>query len=284
MADLFNQVLAQAVSDIAQHGFDSAERLTYWIKRLRQAAVASLIPEAILHARLSDMLRSLYRRNIDSGGLLERHPGIGRFTVDKVAPQLRAELDRRVMASANLIKLNRDRAIEQTLQRFSGWASSVPTGGSKAADKRETRTEIRKSLSQLPFEERRVLIDQGQKFTAALSETLALGGNAIAGIWHSRFRQAGYNYREDHKERDGNLYIVRGNWAMERGLMKLAGAQYMDEITKPGEEVFCRCSYQFVYALRDLPDAMRTKKGREALSAARIVSGAGARHDSAVHA
>ena len=33
------------------------------------------------------------------------------------------------MASAKLIKLNRDAAIERTLQRFSGWSTSIPVGG-----------------------------------------------------------------------------------------------------------------------------------------------------------
>lgn len=270
MADLFNKTIAAAISDITAHGFDGTARVEYWVGRIREAALASLIPGHVLEERLRDTMRTIYRRAVENGGLREFHRGIARFTIERVAPQLRAELDRRIMASANLIKRNRAEAIETTLRRFEGWATSIPAGGSEAVDRVDTKQDIRKALSQLPFEERRVLIDQGQKFTAALSETLALGGGAIGGIWRSRWRQAGYDYRTDHKDRDGRIFLVRGNWAMQRGLVKKAGALYIDELTRPGEEVFCRCKYEWVYNLRDLPGEMLTDKGRDALAAVRV--------------
>lgn len=273
MADLFNRILTEAVADISKNGFDSTERVTYWIERLKEAAFKSLIPSHLMREKLVQGLRMLYRRAIERGGILQLHRGVGRFTPEKLAPQLRSVLDRHIMASANLIKLNRERAVQETIQRFSGWATSVPAGGTKAADKRDTKRDVRKSLARLPFEERRVLIDQGHKFLANLDDTLAVAGGAIAGIWRSRWRQPGYNYREDHKERDGKVFVIRGNWALQKGLMKLAGHQYQDEITKPGEEVFCRCRYEFVYNLRDLPEEMLTQKGREALRRVRIGAG-----------
>jgi len=49
-------------------------------------------------------------------------------------------------------------------------------------------------------------------------------GAAIALIWHSNWRQAGYDYREDHKERDLEIYTLRPNWALERGFMKASPA------------------------------------------------------------
>jgi len=63
--------------------------------------------------------------------------------------------------------------------------------------------------------------------------------------------------------------VVRDNWALEKGLIKLAGHQYTDQVTEPGEEVFCRCYYEYIYNLRDLPPEMITAKGREALELAR---------------
>jgi len=282
MADTFTQVLTDAIEDIAAFGFDSATRVNYWINQLRQAALASLMPPHVMEQKLRDTLGALYRREIENGGALKIHREVSRFTLQRIAPQLRAELDRRIVASADLIKLNRTKAVEETIQRFSGWATSIPVGGSRSADKPETKAKVRKALAQLPFEERRVLIDQGQKFTASINETVAVGGGAIAGIWQSRWRQAGYDYREDHKERDGLYFIVRGNWAMERGLMKPAGRQYIDEIERPGERVFCRCAYRFVFNLRDLPEDMLTKKGKEALEAVRIRKDDEARADNVV--
>lgn len=265
----FYEVLTQAIRDITENGYDSAERVAYWMQRLREAAESTLVPEFMMEKLLNDAMRAIYTRLIERGGLLRTHYGVSRFTLEKVKPQLRAELDRRILASANLIKLNREESIGRTLQRFSGWSTSIPKGGSRAVPKAEVKDQIRKPLAQLPFEERRVLIDQGHKFASELSNILATDGGAIAAIWHSHYRQIGYNYRQDHKERDDHIYTVRGNWALERGFMKVGPKGYTDQITKPGEEVFCRCYYQYIYALRVLPDEMITEKGRQELARVR---------------
>ena len=38
---------------------------------------------------------------------------------------------------------------------------------------------------------------------------------------------------------------------------------YLDEITQPGEEVFCRCYVTYLYNLRSIPEDMLTQKGRK---------------------
>lgn len=267
--DNFYKILTSAVNDLTENGFDDELRLQDWIRRIRESAAASLISEETLEERLKAAFRSQYHRLVDRGDLLKYHPGVSHFTLDKVRPALRRELDRRLMASRNLIKLNRARAIEQTTQRFAGWATSIPAGGSDAVDRGEVKAEIKKSLKSLPFEERRCAIDQGAKFVANLNNILAVDGGAIAMIWHSHWRQKNYHYREDHKERDGQIYVIRGSHELEQGLMKPDGNEYYDEITSVGEEVFCRCWAQYLYSLRDLPPGMVTEKGRNALAQAR---------------
>ena len=265
----YYDVLSAAISDLAEHGYDSVERVAYWSQRIKEAAERTMGSESEMERQLREALRAVYGRLIEKGGIAQYHQGVGRFTIERVRPQLRAELDRRILAAANLIKLNRKASIEKTLQRFAGWSTSIPKGGSDAVKKRDEKAKIRKSLTSLPFEERRVLIDQGHKLTASLSEILAKDGAAIAIVWHSHFRQAGYDYREDHKERDGHVYFLRGCWAQEKGLAKPGPDGYYDEITSVGEEVFCRCYAEWKYALRDLPPAMLTKKGEAALDAVR---------------
>jgi hypothetical protein len=264
----FYRVLSQAINEMAETGFDNVARLQYWVQRIRDAAVRSLIPEYILEAQLHAAFRGTYARLIERGGIVKLHPGIPRFTLEKVRPALHAELARRLMAARNLIKMNRQEAIETTVRRFAGWASSVPDGGTDVANKRATKSEIRKALASLPFRERRVAIDQGHKFVANLNNILATDGGAIAGEWLSHWRQVNYNYRPDHKEREGKFYVVRGNWALDRGLMKVDGHKYMDDITMPGEEIYCRCSYRYCYSLRALPPDMVTEKGRQELARA----------------
>jgi hypothetical protein len=268
----FYEVLSAAIRDVSEHGFDTPGRLAFWSEQLRLAAERSATSLYKMEKMLRAGLGAIYRRLVEQGGAVRYHPGVDRFKLQQIAPRLRAELDRRLFASANLIKLNREQAIAKMLQRFQGWSTSIPAGGSEATSRRETNKEIRKALARLPFEERRVLIDQGHKLVASINAVVAQEGNAIALVWHSHWRQSGYDFRQDHKERDGLVYALRGSWAVERGLMRAGDAGYYDDVTAVGEEVFCRCWAQYVYSLRNLPVDMLTKKGADELARVMEVS------------
>jgi hypothetical protein len=257
-----NETLTAAVNAFSLSGYQSPEQLDYWMARLRAAATAELISESQLQNMLKRSLKAVYDKQVERGAILAEHPDLPRFTLDQVKPQLRRELDKRIMASADIIKLNRDKAVEQTLQRFSGWATSIPQSGSKLVDKVEQKTAIRKSFSALPFEERRVLIDQGHKLTAAISDVLAKDSGAIAAEWRSNWRQKGYNYRPDHKERDRKIYLLKSSWARDKGLVKPGPNGCYEDITAAGQEPFCRCHIRWVYGISGLPEDMVTAKGR----------------------
>jgi len=267
----FYDTVRAAVADIAAHGYDSAQRVERWLRLIRDAAEkAASSPEA-LERMLGESLHAAYRRLVERGGLIQFNKGVSRFTIARVEPHLRAELDRRIAASANLIKLNRKSAIEKTMQRFSGWATSIPMGGSAATNKTDTSKDVRKALASLPFEERRVIIDQGHKFASSLNDILATNSGAIAGRWHSNWRQANYNFREDHKERDSKIYAIRGSWAIDQGIITKCDG-YTDEMTQAGEEIFCRCFYEYIYNLRDMPREFITAKGKAAAANLRVVT------------
>ncbi|MHB8816952.1 MAG: hypothetical protein ACYDAE_27325, partial [Steroidobacteraceae bacterium] len=266
----FYRALTAAIEDLTEHGFDSQKRLEDWLERLRRAAIASLVPTHVLERNLKDVLERVYRRTVDGPKLIQVHPGISEYTLKQVKPKLRAELDRRIMASANLIRLNRSASIEQTLQRFAGWATSIPIGGTEVAKKQEERRRIRRGIAGLSFEERRVIIDQGHKLVASINDIVAQDGGAIALIWHHvNEGPPAYDARPDHVARDGRIFVLRDNWAIKKGLMKLGGRQYYDQVTAVAEEPFCRCSAEYLYTLADLPTEMITKKGKEALEGVR---------------
>lgn len=267
--DLFYQVLGEAVDDLMAFGFDSQERLNNWVRKLEEAARATLVPISVLDRSIRDMLMRVYQRTVQNDRLLKRHEGISEYTLASIKPKLRGELDRRILASAELIRLNRDASIQRTLQRFAGWATSIPVGGTDVAERAEVKQNVRRGIAGLPFEERRVIIDQGHKLAAAVDDIVARDGGAIAAIWHHVNEGGGYQARPEHVKRDGTIFVIRDNWALQKHLMKLAGHQYTDQLTQPGEEVFCRCWYEYIYNLRDLPAEMITAKGREELELAR---------------
>ncbi|OYV83431.1 MAG: hypothetical protein B7X04_04300 [Parcubacteria group bacterium 21-54-25] len=265
----FHELLTNAISYFTEHGFADIHILSIWLKRLEEAAKEQLPPEKVVEQRLKKSLISQFERVLTPTAIKHRHPDASRFTIAHIKPQLRDELSKRIVASANLIKLNRQQMIDRTLQRFSGWATSIPEGGSRVVDKREVKSDVTKALRRVTYEERRVAIDQGHKLMASIDAVIAMDTKAIAGMWRSHWRQAGYDYRPDHKERDQKVYAMRGSWAMEKGLLH-KGAGYLDEMTGAGEEPFCRCYIVYLCNLRDLPDDMLTEKGRKLLSETRV--------------
>ena len=266
----FYKVITDAIADITANGFDSLQRIQTWIAKIRSAAYSSLIPESVLSGVLNQTLTKIYTQIVEKGGYKTVNPGVSRFNVERLKPQLRVELERRKNVSAQLIKLNREEMIEKTTRRFAGWATSVPSGGApRVVEKKDVKENVAKALKSLPFEERRVMIDQGHKFASDINDIIAMDNNAIAAVWDSRWREAGYDYREDHKERDEKVYLIRDSWAHKQGLVKPGPAGYTDQITRPGEEVYCRCKYKYRFNLRDLPESMLTEKGRKMLEAVR---------------
>lgn len=263
------EVITAAVKALSEDGYQSPQQLAYWIGRIRKAAEETLLPPHEMATLLNRSLGAVFKRMADNGAILDQHPGVSRFTLEKVKPQLRAELNRRMMASADLIKLNREAAIEKTIQRFSGWATSIPPGGSDAVDKNEVKINVRKSMTQLPFAERRCLIDQGAKFTSNLSEILAADGGALGAVWHSQWRRPGYAYRKDHKELDQKFFTMKDNWAIRAGLMKVGPDGYIQDEVRPAELPYCSCKYSYVYNIGRLPDGLLTRKGRDELARVR---------------
>jgi hypothetical protein len=266
----FSEVLTAAVKDLTEHGYDTSDRVSIWVERLKVAARRSSMTDEQLNNVLRKSFSALYRTNIERGSLLKLNQGISKFTIDSVKPKLRPEIDRRIHASANMIKLNREQMVNATIKRFEGWATSVPAGGTEAINKTEIKSNIYKPFRQQSFEVRRVMIDQGHKFVANLNGIIANDGGAIALIWKSNFRQLNYDYREDHKERDGNVYLLRNSWDHQKSLVKPGKAGYYDEVTSVGQEIFCRCYAIYLYSLKDLPSEMLTAKGKEILELTRL--------------
>ena len=262
----FDIALKDAVDYVAAHGMDDSPQLRMFIQLLRQAGNLSFMSDDQMQSQMMSALTTCFNKAISKNQLNKVFSGkVSTMTIEKIKPELRTELDRRIMANISLIKLNREQAIDKTMQRFGGWMTSVPVGGSRAIDKKVVIRDIKKSAQQLRYEVRRRNIDQGQKLISSINSVIAIQTNALAAVWHSRWRRPNYDYREHHKELDGKVFALRGNWAIEKGFMKRGN--YSDEIKQPGEEIYCSCSFSYIYTLGEVPAELLTAKGRESLNA-----------------
>lgn len=262
----FVQSIRTIIADMVRKGYVDSEQVAAHMRALRIAINQALPPiertQQVIRARMT----ASYDRQVTKGAILQRHEGVNRFTLARVEPALREELDKRIMASADLIRLNRDEVIEKTLRRFQGWATSIPAGGTKVPQKETATEDVKKALASLPYLERRVLTDQGHKLVAGLNETLATNAGAIAAKWHHHYSKYP---RHSHEARDGKIYLLKSSWAVDRGFVKPGKAGWYDDITKAGEEINCRCSCSFLYSLGALPEDMLTQKGKAELARVR---------------
>lgn len=270
----FYETVAAAIKDMAKHGYDSQARLDHWRALIEKAAAASFVNMDEAERDIRKTMTLSYHRLVTKGGLLRTMPNISAYTLQRMSPILQAQLNQRIMTSIDLIKLNRPMAIAKTLQRFSGWATSIPEGGFPSDIRKsvykpiQVRVELQKAMTSLPFEERRVIIDQNAKLMSAINTTVAVGNGAIAARWQSHKHQKNYDGRPAHNDRDGDVFLVRDCWAIDKGLVKRGASAYTDSIEQPGEYVFCRCSWIYIFDLRDLPSDWLTVKGKETLAEA----------------
>ena len=88
----FYEVSTAAVNDMAEHGFDSAERVAEWQRLLREAAEEILLSDDEVEQMLRESLGAVYRREVDRGLILRRYPGMSRFTYERIRPGLRVSV------------------------------------------------------------------------------------------------------------------------------------------------------------------------------------------------
>lgn len=262
-------VLTRAVNSVAANGYQSAEQIDAFAAELRAAAERSMRSIKDVERMVRDGMAAIFRRQVENGGVLRLNPGVKAYTIERVRPELHAELSRRIAASIDLIKLNRPQAVDKMEQRFRGWATSVPAGGSDTVERREEKVKVRKSLAQLPYAERRVTIDQGHKLVAAINTTVAVNGGAIGAEWLSHKNQVGYHGRPIHNARDGHFFLLKDSWADQAGYVKPGKEGYTDGVDQPAEWPYCRCAWVWRYSLRSIPPECLTEKGKEALAEAR---------------
>lgn len=259
----FRGLLLEALKEFQARGQWNEGELQSWLMRLHAALELDLPADDQIRKDLSKWLGTVFQRDVYKG-IMKRVPGVSRYTLDMIAPSLRAELDRRIFAGVDLIKLNKRAATQKTLQRFSGWVTSQPTGGLPPRNIREIAKEIAKPAAQVRYEARRVAIDQAAKMVSAVSHVVAMGHGAIAATWMDRgLHDKSYDARPEHLARSGKLFLVRDSWAFDEGLIKKGGLQYIDEIEAPAFLPFCSCTYTYIVSPRELPPDLLTAKGRE---------------------
>jgi hypothetical protein len=223
-------------------------------------------------------MEGAFDRHMKRSILSAKKQKIESWRVTRMEPVARDELERRIYAATDLIKLNRAEAVDRTLRRFKGWATSVPAGGAEV-ETRPARASMSKDAQEARYIAKRVAIDQTAKMLANVSDIVATGNGAIGGIWDAT-NEIRRKHRENHLDWHGLWFAIKGSWADEQGLIEHPNGYISDRfgppsrpgaddnIVMPARAINCRCELVYAYSLEDVPEDMLTPKGRLALRAA----------------
>jgi hypothetical protein len=157
--------------------------------------------------------------------------------------------------------------IDQFQDLLLTFLGQVPVGGTKDKAVKSKITEIKRELRALPDWSDLLSIYKQTSFSSEIEYIFQRQGGAIAAMWHysPQDEEGEYKKTYDHRTQDKNTYAVRDNWAIAKGLMNAGPYGYLDDITRPAQEIGCCCEFRYVYHLRDLPEAMLTYAGQAEL-------------------
>lgn len=259
----FDDVLRAAITDILTNGFNSEIQLMTWLMKIQSALQPFRVNLSSSRSLAAKELDKALKQAFSDSSIAQKHSGINKFTLERLRPNAQRMLEERIKANANLIILRRDIAINDTLSRFSSWAIS----GAKESVL-ESKKSIKKPIAQADYIERRQLIDQGHKLNAAINESIAKDGGAIAMTWYQHWtanpREKGHDAQSNHKQFNGKTYIIKDSWAVRDGLLTAGNLDYLEDIgTMPSQEINCVCTGVYIYSMTSLyrkrPDAFTQK-------------------------
>jgi len=272
-----SDILQSAITDIAVNGYNSEITINRWLMRLQNSLknYSAGLPQArslIDKSMTNEFNRQFFDfRGNPTSKFLQRNRGIDAFTLQRLRPKAQAKLQERIIQNANLIVLDRDAAIADTLKRFQGWTvGQVAKQALTKTDVKEQAETILKPISNSPanFVKRLRVIDQNAKMVAAVNDVIANDGGALAMTWHQNWsanpREKGTSEKTNHKQFDGKTFIMRESWAVKEGLLKKGELPFYEDLgTTPGHEVYCGCTASYDYSLTALyrirPDAFTVK-------------------------
>lgn len=139
----------------------------------------------------------------------------------------------------------------------------VPDGGTRDKTIKSKIAEIKRELRFLVKWNRLFYTYKARSFPAEVEYLFVLASHdPLAAIWEysDLDAQGEYQMTYNHQQRAGRVYAVRGSWAIAKGLMKVGQAGYLDEISRPGQEIGCMCSLRWVTSLASVPPEMQARR------------------------
>jgi hypothetical protein len=172
-------------------------------------------------------LEGAVKRAFSASSIKRKHPKIEEWSILSMRPEMQAALDQRTWEALALARGRRDIEVDESMQRFLGFVSSVPSAGMEEVKKLRMEAERIAGPVAKPWSAKHIAVDQTNKLIGNLNHTIATGSAAIGGFWDALKGEIPRDNRENHLGwgKDELFFSIRGNWAEEKGW-----------VNKPGEK------------------------------------------------
>jgi hypothetical protein len=182
--------------------------------------------------------------------------GIGMDGIfDKLEPSIRLIYKRLIEDVKEDAIVERSNEINSRIEEFIAW-TQLDEGTRK-----ECLSDIRSTLKSINKWDKGFYVDRALDLIDEVEVMAKIENGAIAARWS----YSPYPGECGHEALNNKHFLIRDSWAINQGLIHPSNEKYFDEAPRQKEQWGCRCRFTFEFHIRQLPESMLTKKGKDSL-------------------
>ena len=198
-----------------------------------------------------------------------KHHKMSAYNLKDISPEFRKILEKRVLNSLNAIKIKDKKLLLDLESRF---VNFMLDDKEKTMRNLQENLKVNETLKHSKHYVRNILRDQTQRMNDDIDYINGKLNGAVGLIWHTQndnrvvgnpsgLYPKGNELHNNHYKRDNVFFALRDSYATQQGLLKAEVFESLEDISKIGRAINCRCDYEYLYDLRDVPSMYLSKKG-----------------------
>lgn len=192
----------------------------------------------------------------------QKHKGMSAYTHNDISKEFRKALERRILHSLQAIKIKDQQLLLDLESRFLSFITDEKK--EKSLQNLKDNLAANKSTKIAKNYVKNVVSDQVARLNDDIDSIHAKLNGALGLIWHtmedtkvvgnpSGKYPKGNELHNDHYKRNNVFFALKNSYATKKGLLKADIFEDLEDIKKVGRGLNCRCYYEYIYDLRDVP-------------------------------
>lgn len=201
----------------------------------------------------------------------KKHHKKDNFNINDINANVRKLLEKRIITSLNNIKIKDKKLLLEIQNRFINFLVNNDNKNKTLKDLKDN-LRVNECLTQSKNYTKNILRDQMHRFNDSIDYTMGTLNGAVGLVWHTQqdkrvvgdptgLYPKGNTLHNNHFKRDGVFFSLKDSIATKNKLVNAEIFETLTDIKECGRPINCRCYYEYIYDLRDVPTQYLTKKG-----------------------